>query len=72
VLFLSSLVISRKSWKKFVGDNLVAVDLHGLLQLHRIAIERTYEIPFRKTRGGIPVPDTKMDGQRDIDGDPPL
>jgi hypothetical protein len=45
---------------------------HDLLQLHRIAVERTYEIPFRKTSGSILIPDTKMDGQGDIDDDPPL
>jgi hypothetical protein len=44
--------------KKATQEAVLALCLHGVLQLHRIAVEKTYKMRFQNTTGTVPVPET--------------
>jgi hypothetical protein len=43
-----------RAWKAAIREAVVAHDLHHVLQLHRIAFEKTYSVKFTNTRGLVP------------------
>jgi len=45
------------NWRRSVRQGIVANSLHNLLQLHRICLEKTYKLRFRRTTEQVPLPD---------------
>jgi hypothetical protein len=45
----------RGPWKEAVQNALIALSMHDAIQLHRIAVEKTYNILFRKTTSYMPT-----------------
>jgi hypothetical protein len=44
--------------KKPAQEAVLALCLHQVLQLHRIAVEKTYKTRFQNTTGTVPIPET--------------